>query len=157
MCDPITIATMTASIGSYLQEEQGKSGNRKMAGHSLAVQSQGVVTKDTEQQLAYQKDQDNFRRQAAVDKGTMLAIGAKRGTTYSSALEQTLNEYGARENDLHESNRNRRHGEMLAMNVDQANLDSEWQTRMMQNKSGGLLGLGLSGLSGWVQGKAMQA
>ena len=156
MCDIVTLMVV-ANVAKYAQEEQAKSANRKMARQSLAVQSQGLITKDTEQQLALQHDQDIYRRKSAISRGQVEAMGAARGTAYSNAIVQQHSEYDARHNDHLMALTNRRNSEQLAMNVDQVNHETEWQTRMMQNASGGVLGAAIAGGTGYLQGLGMEA
>ena len=153
MCNPIMIASMAISGLKYMQEEQMKKGARDSARLSLAVQSEGLVTKNTEQLLALETDEDNFRRQAATSKGELMASSAGRGLATSGATTAALGEHDMRQRDLLMASNNRRSGELLALSTDQSNLNMEWGNRMMQNKSGGLggalLALGSGAMSGY--------
>jgi len=142
MCDPVTLTIAAATVAGlgHHSEEQAKKANRQSATTSLHVQSQGLVNQNTEQQLAAQTENDNYRRQANSKKGEALARGVGAGLGSSSATQSVLDEYGQRQHDLSMATTNRRSGEMLAMSEDQNGLNHEWANRMQQNESSGPLG-----------------
>lgn len=154
MCPPALAAVMTGPAGlgismgmsalEWKMQENAKKAARQSATHALRVQEQNLATREGEQRLSREIEEDKVRRKGAVARGQLLVGGAAKGTGGSTALQTQLNEFRARETEYMGALDAQASQQSLALGIERSANISDWQGRMMANKGTGLLGLGMA-------------
>ena len=155
MCNPMAVA-MVVNVGQHAMGEAAKRGNRRHATEALKIGRMGEAQRQTEEMTAAELERDKIRRKSRIAQGSISASGAARGTSGSSSIGQLMNEFGAREGEYQSAISAKRDQQALAGNIRDAGRISQWQGRMMQNKSSGLMGYALAAGQGYMQGKMLE-
>jgi hypothetical protein len=106
--------------------------------------------RQTEEMTAAELERDKIRRKSRIAQGTVASFGASRGTSKSSSVAQLMNEFGSREGEYQSAISAKRDQQALAGDIRDAGRISQWQGRMMKNKSSGVLGYVLAAGQGYM-------
>ena len=154
MCNP-AIALAAAGAAEWYMGEQQRKATRESATLALKVGRRAEAMRQTEEMQAAELERDKIRRKTAISTGQLAAIGARRGTSTSNALQQSFNEFQTREGEYQSAISSKRKQQMLSGQIRDASRIATWQGRMMQNKSTGILGLAVSAGTGYMKGMSM--
>lgn len=139
------------SVAKHAMEEGAKKANRKQATQALKIARVGEAQRQTEEMIGAELERDKIRRKSLMAQGSVRALGAARGTAKSASLDQLLDEFAQREGHYQSAISAKRDQQALAGGMRNAARVSQWQGRMMQNKSSGLVGYALAAGQGYLQ------
>jgi len=139
------------SVAKHAMAESDKRANRENATAALRISRVGEAQRQTEEMIGAELERDKIRRKSLMAQGSVRALGAARGTAKSASLDQLLDEFAQREGQYQSAISAKRDQQALAGGMRNAARVSQWQGRMMQNRSSGLAGYALAAGQGYLQ------